>query len=142
MFISIKNQDIIDTPYTDSICLKNVVNKALKELTLHGESHYKNDLQQASTLRTYILCKRERQTDNYLRVRLNRQQRSMLCQLPLRIKTGHYGPKCLHQKIVFDYYVTQSQRQNFTFYSIAICIINWDKHFMYLWIVSIISLQI
>ncbi len=99
VFISIKNQDI-DTPDPDSICLTNVVNNALKELTLHEESHWINDLQQAAKLRTYRLCKRERQTENYLRVRLNRQQRSMLCQLrcgilPLRIETGHYGPKPL-----------------------------------------------
>ncbi len=33
-----------------------------------------------------------------------------------------------HQKMVFVYYVTESQRQ-FTFYSIAICIINRDKYF-------------
>ncbi len=45
VFISIKNQDIIDTPDPDSICLKNVVNNALKELTLHEESHLINDLQ-------------------------------------------------------------------------------------------------
>ncbi len=30
------------------------------------------------------------------------------------------------------YYVTRSQRQNFTFYSIAICIINRDRHFIHL----------
>ncbi len=35
VFISIKIQDIIDTPDPDSICLKNVVYNALKELTLH-----------------------------------------------------------------------------------------------------------
>ncbi len=35
VFISIQNQDIIDTPNPNSICLKNVVNNALKELTLH-----------------------------------------------------------------------------------------------------------
>ncbi len=32
------------------------------------KSHWKNDLQQAAKLRTYRLCKRERQTENYLRV--------------------------------------------------------------------------
>ncbi len=63
------------------ICLNTVINDSLKELTLSEESHSKNNLQQAATLRTYRLCNRERQTDNYLRVRLNRQQRSMLCQL-------------------------------------------------------------
>ncbi len=45
------------------------------------EQLQKLDLQQAPTLRKYRLCKREMQTEIYLRVRLNQQQRSMLCQL-------------------------------------------------------------
>ncbi len=41
VFISIKNQDIIDTPDPDSICLKNVVNNAPNALTLNKDSHWK-----------------------------------------------------------------------------------------------------
>ncbi len=79
---------------------KDEIQTITKQIMRHQVGHWKNDLQKGATLRTYRLCKRERQTENYLRVRLNRQQRSMLCQLrcgilPLRIEKGRYGPKPL-----------------------------------------------
>ncbi len=100
VFSAIGKPDIIDTPDPDMINIKSLVKEGIDCLLARHIRQWENDVQAAPKLRTYILCKNNWQCENYLNVKLTRQQLSLMAQLrcgilPLRIETGRYGPKPL-----------------------------------------------
>lgn len=95
LLVEVGKPELFEHTDTEDISLKPLLDHVTQVLTQKHHEQWFRDIHGQPKLRTYVLFKKEYESENYVSLDLNRSLRSYIAQircgiLPLRVETGRY----------------------------------------------------